>query len=214
MSYFLFVDESGQDQKESPYEVLAGVAIEDRDLWNLIAALHAAEEQQFGGRYSQGIRELKGANLLTRKSFRLAAQSPPIPQPERSRLARACLDSGALATREQLTALGQAKLGFVNEVLVVASRYRCKCFASITDQTAPRPTANYLRKDYATFSRGSSIFSRTRAATPPELSFSMNSKKPQATFYLIRCTGIFGIQRRAGIDLRSSSRNHSLFTVN
>jgi hypothetical protein len=59
------------------------------------------------------------------------------------------LDSGALATREQLTALGQAKLSFVREVLVVASRYRCKCFASITDQTAPRPTANYLRKDYA-----------------------------------------------------------------
>ena len=149
MSYFLFVDESGQDQKESPYEVLAGVAIEDRDLWNLVAALHATEEQHFGGRYSQGIRELKGANLLTRKSFRLAAQSPPIPQPERSRLARACLDSGALANREQLTALGQAKLSFVREVLVVASRYRCKCFASITDQAAPRPTANYLRKDYA-----------------------------------------------------------------
>ena len=32
MAYFLFVDESGQDHRESPCEVLAGVAVEDRDL--------------------------------------------------------------------------------------------------------------------------------------------------------------------------------------
>jgi len=28
MAFFMFVDESGQDQQESPYEVLAGVAAE------------------------------------------------------------------------------------------------------------------------------------------------------------------------------------------
>jgi len=43
MAYFLSVDESGHDRRESPYEVLAGVAVEDRDLWNLIQALRAAE---------------------------------------------------------------------------------------------------------------------------------------------------------------------------
>jgi len=32
MAYFLFVDESGHDQGESPYEVLGGIAVEDRDL--------------------------------------------------------------------------------------------------------------------------------------------------------------------------------------
>jgi hypothetical protein len=30
MAFFMFIDESGQDQRESPYEVLAGVVIEDR----------------------------------------------------------------------------------------------------------------------------------------------------------------------------------------
>jgi uncharacterized protein DUF3800 len=30
MAWFLFIDESGQDHREAPYEVLAGVAIEDR----------------------------------------------------------------------------------------------------------------------------------------------------------------------------------------
>jgi len=34
MSYMLFVDESGQNLGESPYAVLAGIAVKDRDLWN------------------------------------------------------------------------------------------------------------------------------------------------------------------------------------
>lgn len=39
MGYFLFIDESGQDRRESPYEVLAGMAVEGLDLWNLIKAI-------------------------------------------------------------------------------------------------------------------------------------------------------------------------------
>lgn len=149
MSQFLFVDESGLDQKESPYEVLAGISVADRDLWNLITALHASEQEHFGRRYTLGSRELKGSNLLNKKTFRLAAQEAPIGIEERAGLARACLDCGATATRQQLTALAQAKLDFVREALIIASRFRCRCFASIVDRDAPRPTANYLRKDYA-----------------------------------------------------------------
>ncbi len=149
MSYLLFVDESGQDQRDSPYEVLAGISVEDRDLWNLITALHASEQQHFGRRYTQGVRELKGSNLLTQKTFRLAAQEPAIPEEDRTELARACLDSGATANRRELTALAQAKLSFVREALILAARFRCRCFASIADGDAPRPAANYLRKDYA-----------------------------------------------------------------
>jgi len=36
MAYFMFVDESGQDHRDSPYEVLAGVAVHDTKLWDLI----------------------------------------------------------------------------------------------------------------------------------------------------------------------------------
>jgi hypothetical protein len=149
MSLFLFVDESGQDQRESPYEVLAGVSVEDRDLWNLITALHASEIEHFGRRYTAGPRELKGKNLLNRKTFRLAAWEPPFVQEDRTQLARACLDSGATATRRELAALAQAKLGYVREALILASQFHCKCFASIIGRDAPRPAANYLRKDYA-----------------------------------------------------------------
>src|SRR5437016_11724522 len=72
MAWFLFIDESGQDHRESPYEVLAGVAIEDRVLWDLIKELHDAEISHFGCRYSAGERELKGKKLLKAKTFRLA----------------------------------------------------------------------------------------------------------------------------------------------
>jgi hypothetical protein len=36
MAWVLFIDESGHDRKASPYEVLAGIAVRDRDLWPLI----------------------------------------------------------------------------------------------------------------------------------------------------------------------------------
>lgn len=48
MSWALFIDESGQDQQRSPYEVLAGVAVEDRKLWKLICDLSRAQVEIFG----------------------------------------------------------------------------------------------------------------------------------------------------------------------
>lgn len=82
MSYFLFIDESGQDQKSSPYEVLAGVAVKDIELWNLIQRIHDLERELFGMRISEGSLELKAKKLLKRKTFRLAAQQPPIDNAE------------------------------------------------------------------------------------------------------------------------------------
>ncbi|GAB6043939.1 hypothetical protein [Endothiovibrio diazotrophicus] len=70
MSYLLFLDESGHDLRESPYEVLAGVSIEDRGLWNFICAVQDAEEPFFGRRMSTGVLELKAKKLLKRKTGR------------------------------------------------------------------------------------------------------------------------------------------------
>jgi len=64
MAYLPFLDESGHDLKDSPYEVLAGVAVEDRDLWNLICAVQQSEETHFGQRYADEERELKAKRLL------------------------------------------------------------------------------------------------------------------------------------------------------
>ncbi len=70
MAHFLFVDESGYDAGESPYGVLAGIAVEDRDLWSLVKDIRTTELNHFGGiQYSGGERELKAKKLLKRKAF-------------------------------------------------------------------------------------------------------------------------------------------------
>lgn len=43
MGYFLFIDESGQDRREAPYEVLVGISVQDSELWNLIQRIQLAD---------------------------------------------------------------------------------------------------------------------------------------------------------------------------
>jgi hypothetical protein len=150
MAHFLFIDESGQDHRESPYEVLAGVAIEDRDLWNLVQALQNLEIVQFGARYSKGERELKGKKILKRKVFRHASQMPFIPNPERARLALECMTNPTTATREQITALAQAKLEYGRELFDLCAQFRVQLFASVVNPDSVEIDSDaHLRKDYA-----------------------------------------------------------------
>lgn len=158
MSYLLFIDESGHDRRDSPYEVLAGICLEDRDLWSFICQIQDAETHYFGQRVTSGLLELKGKELLKRKTFRLAGQMTAFPPEERTRLAQTCIIKGAAAqgkttnsgvTRAELTALGQAKLAFVERILELCAQYRVRVFASVVDRDAPRPQGDFLRKDYA-----------------------------------------------------------------
>jgi hypothetical protein len=157
MSCLLFLDESGVDQRTSPYEVLAGVAVQDQHLWNLICRIQEAEVEHFGRRVTSDALELKGKSLLKQKTFRLAAQLPPFEAGERRLLANTCLEKGLAArgqngsgvTRPELTALAQAKIAFVNKILELCASHYVKAFASIVPRSAPRPAGNFLRKDYA-----------------------------------------------------------------
>jgi Protein of unknown function (DUF3800) len=151
MSYFLFVDESGVDQQESPYEVLAGVLVRDQDLWPLILEIAKAEESYFGRRISAGPLELKAKKLLKKKTFRLASQMPPLGASGRKKQARLCLEKGERGeppTRLELTGLAQAKIAFVKRVFTLCAEFQVRAFASIVPQTAPRPASSFLRKDY------------------------------------------------------------------
>jgi hypothetical protein len=151
MSWALFIDESGQDRRDSPYEVLAGVAVEDRRIWPLIRDLSDAQLHIFGMRLFEAYgREAKAQKLLNRGTFRHAGQLEPFPHEDRTRLARELLLNGKDVTRERLTALGQAKIEYCRFALDLARRHRCKVFATIVPQEAPRPPeADALRKDYA-----------------------------------------------------------------
>lgn len=150
MTHFLFVDESGQDHRESPYEVLAGLAIEDRDLWNLIQSVQMTEVECFGTRYSRGARELKGSKLLKRKAFRHARLVSDLDSDERVALARQCLVEGESASPRKLAALAQAKLEFVRRLFDLAASFRAAAFAMIINKHAPRPASDQmLRRDYS-----------------------------------------------------------------
>lgn len=149
MAYFLFIDESGQDHKESPYEVLAGVAVLDSDMWSLIAALHDAEIKAFGRRYSNGTAELKGMKLLKKKVFHHALLNVEVAAEDVSTLARSALDDGASAGIRELKALAIAKMRYVTDVFNICARFRCKAFASIVETDAHQTSSDGLRKDYA-----------------------------------------------------------------
>jgi Protein of unknown function (DUF3800) len=149
MAWFLFIDESGQDHKESPYEVLAGVAIEDSDLWGLIKELHDAKIAHFGRRYSEGARELKAKKILKRKTFARARSEHAVLPNEVPTLAKAILDNGAQnGTARHLKALSLAKIAYVTDVLSICDSYECRIFASIVEPDAPQSAGGGLRKDY------------------------------------------------------------------
>jgi hypothetical protein len=149
VAHFLFIDESGYDSGESPYAVLGGVAIEDRELWSIVKDIRSAELKHFGTPYSSGQRELKAKKLLNRKVFRHARQLSPFTIDERVLLARECLGLGEGAGHRQIAGLAQAKIAYVAEVMDICSRFRCKAFASIVNKASPKPLPDHLRKDYA-----------------------------------------------------------------
>lgn len=150
MSWALFIDESGQDRRNSPYEVLAGVAVEDRMIWRLVRQLSDAQQMIFGTRlFEQDRTEAKATKLLKAKAFKHASQMDPIEQTERARLACEILTDGTNPTRAQLTALGQAKIAYCEKALDLCRTHGGKAFATIVPTEAPRPGEHKLRKDYS-----------------------------------------------------------------
>lgn len=149
MAYLLFVDSSGQDRRESPFEVLAGIALRDADVWPLVRDLGELEEHHFGLRWLERPSDWKARELLKRKTFRLARGSAPLTVAERRELARSCLEHGAAASPEALAALAQAKIAFVEDALRALSRSRGRVFATMVPRDAPRSTLAGFRKDYA-----------------------------------------------------------------
>jgi hypothetical protein len=87
MAYFLFVDESGHDLLPSPAEVIAGLAIEDKDLWNIILEIKALEIRSFGRRYPK-VKEIKARRFLVRSVFKKSKRLENFPEEERQGLAK------------------------------------------------------------------------------------------------------------------------------
>jgi hypothetical protein len=94
MSWLLFLDESGHDHRQMPYEVRGGIALQDLQLWPFTRAVQHLEQVAFGCTLSAFHKELKGSTLLDRKRFGFANQSGPMPAEERQKHCRAFLTKG------------------------------------------------------------------------------------------------------------------------
>ena len=153
----LFIDESGHDGKTMPCEVLAGVAVAEADLWNLVQAIRNAEVEHFDGHLRDLVSgEVKAKKLLKKKRLKEAQRNVPLSPNDCLRLANSLLTKGKAArgtptnhpTFLEIVAFSRKALDYVHAVLDIAASFSVRVFASVVKANAPRPANNLLRKDY------------------------------------------------------------------
>ena len=154
MSYLLFLDESGQDHRDMPYEVRGGIALHTSKIWPFVQAVEQLERDCFGGALSEFKAELKGSKLLNTKRLRLATQSPPMPPDERRKACLRFFTKGLekqAPTRDEFSAYGQACFEFARGAFRLLEQYQASVFAGVIPRGCIPPSghrdSDYARKD-------------------------------------------------------------------
>lgn len=155
MSWLLFLDESGHDHKQMPFEVRGGVALHASKLWSFIQGWRRLEEDCFGASLIVFGREAKGHKLLDRDRFKWDRQSARLSDAERRKLARGFLERGrekAVPSRAEFSAYGQASLEMARGAFELMLAHEGRLFATLIPKgTRPPPNfqyEDYLRKDH------------------------------------------------------------------
>ncbi|WP_312260940.1 DUF3800 domain-containing protein [Candidatus Igneacidithiobacillus taiwanensis] len=155
MSWLLFLDESGHDHKNCPYEVRGGIALQARKLWPFVQQLQQAELAAFGARLHEYRKEVKGAKLLDKDRFKWADQSDWMPDEARRKHCRGFLTKGLEKlppSRDEFTAYGQACIEMARSVFQALRTFDAQLFASVIPTTVRKPPTfeaeEYLRKDH------------------------------------------------------------------
>lgn len=154
MSYLLFLDESGHDHKQMPYEVRGGIALHTSKIWPFVQAVEQLEKDCFGGLLAEFKSEIKGSKLLDNKRLRFATQSPPMTPEERRKACLRFLTKGLekqAPSREEFSAYGQACLEFARGAFRLLEQYQARVFASAIPKGSSSPPGHrdldYIRKD-------------------------------------------------------------------
>ncbi len=155
MSWLFFLDESGHDHRQMPYEVRGGVAIHVGQLWPFIRAVQKLELDCFGCQLSLYKKEIKGSTLLDRKRFRFAAQGDRMLDEARRKHCRSFLTKGLekkSPIREEFTAYGQACLEMAKGICQLLVDHEAMLIASAIPRNVRKPETTeaeeYLRKDH------------------------------------------------------------------
>ncbi len=153
MAWLLFLDESGHDHRQMPYEVRGGIALRDRNLWPFTRAMSQLENAAYGCSLREMRKEIKGSSLLDRKRVRFANQRPTLADAERRKHARAFLAKGlqqAQPTRIEFSAYGQACIEMARGTFQLLQEHGAVLFASVIPRGVRRPGGpmqDLLRKD-------------------------------------------------------------------
>ena len=155
MAWLLFMDESGHDHRNTPYEVRGGIALHAAQLWPFVQQVQRLELASFGTVLHEFHTEIKGCKLLKKNRFQWAAQDPPMLDEERRKHCRAFLTKGLEKkppTRDEFTAYGQACLEMARGMFQLLRDHGARLFASVIPRAVVRPDTyeaeEYLRKDH------------------------------------------------------------------
>ncbi len=153
MAWLLFLDESGHDHRQMPYEVRGGIALQDAQVWPFTRAVQQLEQIAFGCSLHEYQKELKGSTLVDKKRFKFANQTGPLPEAERQKHARSFLMKGfqkLSPTSVEFCAYGQACIELARGIFQLLRDHKAVLFASMTPSGFSKPTGpaeDYLRKD-------------------------------------------------------------------
>lgn len=155
MSWLLFIDESGHDHRNMPFEVRGGIALHLSRIWPFVQDFFTLEQHCFGTRLIEYGKEIKGSKLLERKHFSWAQQLHELTDAERQKAVRRFLSQGAQEQRpsqRDFTAYGQACLMMADGIFSLLERHRAVVFASLIRQGCRPPRGyqyeHFLRKDH------------------------------------------------------------------
>lgn len=152
MSYLLFLDESGHDHRNTPYEVRGGFAIHITRLWPFIQAVKTLELSIFGAHLHEFGSEIKGSKLLQKDRFKWSRQGLEQTPGDRRKNALNFLNSTKQKRKprqEQFTAYGHASLVMVEGILQLLRSHDAKVFAAMIPRVS-KPDGvplEFLRKD-------------------------------------------------------------------
>lgn len=154
MSWLLFMDESGHDHRNMPYEVRGGIALHAGKLWPFVQDIQRRELDAYGTALAQFRTEIKGSKLLDRDRYKWAAQAGAMADEERRKHCRSFLTKGLekkSPTRNEFTAYGQASIEMARGVFQALQDHEATLFAAAIPKSVERPettlTEQFLRKD-------------------------------------------------------------------
>lgn len=154
MSWLMFLDESGHDHKNMPYEVRGGIALHASQLWPFVQSMQRLELDCFGCQLHLYHKELKGSTLLDKKRFQFAAQAPSMEPDARRKHCRGFLTKGlekASPRADEFSAYGQACLEMARGMMQLLFQHGAVLFAAaIPPVPAPENAVatEFLRKDH------------------------------------------------------------------